>query len=305
MKYYTNIYIDYSDDEFLLELKIGFETENIGKKFISHFYRTNKYKFVNIHKKYPLVKYYGELINCQSKPNKSIGNNEFNLVISKINEIVDDINGKCVFEIYEKYDEFCSNEYILINQKNIFVPDEFEKFLINVKFIELNKENFFNIKFLFNLTGEFEKKISKDIYDRYLLNSLEYDNINEKNINFHQNILIYCSIIELSLLKIKYKFKIINYYEQLNKYDYANEKIMKWTNILYSDPLNFASNKEIIQYFPKEVLDSLKIDLNKLIEQSIIKPNITYKVYSHELSKIYIKYIYPRYLEYIEECKDL
>ena len=43
--------------------------------------------------------------------------------------------------------------------------------------------------------------------------------------------------------------KIIDIYKQKNKYDYANEKLSEWTNILYLDPINFSSNLEIKKFF--------------------------------------------------------
>ena len=139
-------------------------------------------------------------------------------------------------------------------------------------------------------------KIIKDEYNKYLSNSLEYNDIVDEKI-FLSNIfpidyIVFCSVIELALLETKFELEIITTYIQKDEYDYANDKIREWQNILYSDLINFTTNLEIKKFFTQDILNDIQKDLDKLIEQNLIKYNIVYKPFSHELSNIYNKYIY-------------
>ena len=309
MEYYTNINIDYLDDDFILQLTITFDSKIIGEEFVSYFNSENIHENVYCNKKYPLIKYYEELNFYQPKPNKSITNKEFDIIINKINETIDGIKNKDTFDIYDKYFESILDDFIFVNLININSIDHGEKYLFNLQFIKLHENTKKNIKPINFFEDYLDKQIIKDEYNTYLLTSLDFDNIIGENIIdkiiFSTDYIIFCSIIELALLEIKYELEINHIYKQKNKYDYANEKISEWQNILYSDPINFTVNLEIKKFFTPDILNDIQINIDKLIEQNIIKPNIVYKPYSHEFSNIYNKFIHPRYLQYIEECTDL
>lgn len=309
MEYYTNINIDYLDDDFKLQLTIAFDSKIIGEEFVSYFNSKNIHKNVYYNIKYPLIKYYEELNVYQSKPNKSITNKDFDLVIEKINEIIDGIKNKCTSKIYDKYFKYISDDFILVNLINIDSIDNAEKYLFNLQFIKLHENTTKKIKPINFLENYSQKQIIKDEYNTYLSTSLDFDNIIGENIFdkiiFSTDYIIFCSVVELALLEIKYELEINHIYKQKNKYDYANEKLSEWTNLLYSEPINFTVNLEIKKFFTPDILGHIQRDLDKLIEQNLIKPNIVYKPYSNEFSNIYNKFIHPRYLQYIEECADL
>lgn len=309
MEFYINISIDNLYDDFVLELTIGFDSKDIGEQFITYFNSNNKYMNVNINKKYPLVKYYKELNLYQPKANKSIGLEYFELVINKIDNVINEIENKFTHDIYDNYINSFSDDYILVKERNIYHNDHSEKDLFNIEIITINDdEKNIDIIQLYKYYYNKDKIISKNEYNKYLSESFEYEEIINKKIienNFPIKYFIFCSIIELAMLKIKYKLKIINKFTQKTKYDYANEKLNEWEKILYSDPINFTSNLEIKKYFSQDTLDNLQLEMIKLIEKNIIKPNTICKPYSDELSTIYNKFIHPRYIQYIEECKDL
>jgi hypothetical protein len=310
MEYYTNINIDYLDDDFILQLTIAFDSKIIGEEFINYFNSENIHENVYCNKKYPLIKYYEELNFYQPKPNKSITNKEFDIIINKINETIDGIKNKYTFEIYDKYFESILDDFIFVNLININSIDHAEKYLFNLQFIKLHENTKKNIKLMdFFAYDDLNKKIIKDEYNKYLSTSLDFENIIGENIFdkiiFSTDYIVFCSVIELALLETKYELKINNIYKKKNNYDYANEIISEWKNILYSDPINFTVNLEIKKFFSPDILNDIQSDIDKLIEQNIIKPNIVYKPYLHEFSNIYNKFIHPRYLQYIEECSDL
>ena len=218
MEYYTNINIDYLDDDFILQLTIAFDSKIIGEEFVSYFNSENIHKNVYCNKKYPLIKYYEELNFYQPKLNKSITNKEFDLVIEKINEIIDGIKNKFTYEIYDKYFKYISDDFILVNLININSIDHGEKYLFNLQFIKLHENTKKNIKPINFFEDYLDKQIIKDEYNTYLSTSLDFDNIIGENIIdkiiFSTDYIIFCSIIELALLEIKYELEINYIYKQ-------------------------------------------------------------------------------------------
>ena len=322
--FYTKLIFDYLDDKELIMFTIGFESESIGIQFIDYYNNldktTHKNKIFSINKKYPIKKYFEELVHKsqQPKPIKLIGKNEVNLfgqIISKITYIainLDTINHKRINS--ESFIKSPIDDYFLVEDKFIGEADEFEPKLakieiVDYKFTDAELNSLSKKKYNFYEWGG-GKLIEDDEYDNLMNISGKYDEklfeeIEKKNVG--EYIHAFISPIEYVLLshKYKYKFELENTYRKKTPFDIANGMIDKLKEILYNNLFEFTSNSYVNEFVSQDVLKKIESELTQLENQGIIEKNKIYIGHTiRELSNIYNKYLYPVYSEYLFKLLD-
>jgi hypothetical protein len=167
-----------------------------------------------------------------------------------------------------------------------------------------------------------EIKINDEIYQKYLSKSIKYNQelfsaitklsteLNTTELNTTElkstelkstELYVYLSNTEIKLLEQKFNFQIINILRKKNSYDFALERLNDLKKIFYNNPSKFHLNEIAIKYFNKEKLKSFENDVEKLINNNVIKPNKSYKVHDEKLSQLYNNYIYNDYINFLNE----
>lgn len=232
MNYYIKIVWDYFDSNKVINFIIGFNTNDIAKKFLEYFEQERKNHLLFINENYPCEKYYVELDNIQPRP--------LNYIHSQLqfesleNSILDYMNK---FSNGENNDpkQFilnCSNEYMYVKFSSYNEIDETEPMLVkinvrhkleNIDHSITHMEDFYNFCTLEN--DEYEKLLAKSfnlmdtILNKKTLIMVVYF-INEY-IDTDIDIILYLTRTQLTLLakKIYGWIEIIHTYSRKTKFE--------------------------------------------------------------------------------------
>ena len=303
--YYVRVRFDVLDDDFVIDCIVKFndkETANVFKMK----YESSTLKNVSVLTKSKdgiwLKQYHDKLLET-FKTNKSSDN-----YVCKENSVIihslPDLEAfPMTYGIPNKSTSLEDIDTIINKMQEYWNGGYFEKMRISNTFYETN-EYIKIINQSIEAVDENELEIYKTNHDKWFckIDRQEYEKLKKTLSRITKNTDInnceYFLASDVDKFIYPENFHNCSIIKKISIYDIAIDMLHKISKIFSTDPLNFTTNEEIVRWFNAETLELMNIEIKKY-ENILDKSNVT--AYSNFKNK----FIYKRYISYLQELEDL